>query len=325
MGLLFFFLAQHFELGGEVPLAVEPADWPTAVSFAMDSEGFLYHANYWRHEVQKLKPNGEILFPVGKKGQGPGEYHKPRALTLIHQESQLLLVCEGEKVQIYSVQDGSFMRTLAPFYPANGWQDGRGLLPKGDSLLALGGPGEDLIEAVNSAGKKSDSWMRGPLLPAEGPETGITLFTLDRRGNAFVSYGVYPLLYYAAPRQAVAQEWTIGVPHHYREPPKKAFPLEQRFDRKKVEAYYNSFSQVDGLFVLPESEVLLVVWKINEPVPFAVEAYDLKTRQRVLANFHPRGRPVCSRGELLACEEILEDEAGELLAHNLVLYRYQRQ
>jgi hypothetical protein len=317
--LLSFYLLQVFRLERETPLEVEPADWPTAVSFAMDSEGFLYYTNYWRHEVAKLSPNGRILFSVGHKGQGPGEYYKPRCLTLINKETELLFVGDGEKVQIFSTHDGSFARTLAPFFPANGW------LEEGDGhLLALKGPGEDLLDVIAMSGEKTGSWMRGPA-ELSGALQGTLAFTIDPIGNVYVSYGVYPLLYYAAPRQAVAQEWAIGVPHHYREPPKKAFPLEQRFDRKKVEAYYDSFSQVYGLYVLPESDVLLVVWKINEPVPYAVEAYDLKTRQRVLANFHPRGRPVCSRGELLACEEILEDEAGELLAHNLVLYRYQRQ
>jgi len=319
MILISLLLAQSFQEIKAIPLAVTPAELPTAVSFAMDAEGFIYVADYWRHEVWKLNPEGGIQFAVGGKGRGPGEYFKPRRIQLNVEKSQLLVVSEGEKVQIFSGKDGSFVRTLVPYYPANGW------LAFGDNFLALRKPGGDLLDVINPSGEKTGSWMRGPAVSAEGTERGRMYCALDRRGSAYVSYGVLPVLYYAASGQPAAQEWVIRVPHHYREPPKKAFPLEQRFDRKKVEAYFGSFSQVYGLYVLQESDVLLVVWFLNEPVPYAVEAYDLNTRQRVLANFHPRGRPVCSRGELLACEEILEDEAGELLAHNLVLYRYQRQ
>jgi hypothetical protein len=317
MVFVIFLLNQIFRLDTEIPLSeIEPAYKQTAVSFAINSNRISFFADFWRHEILKIDKNGKVLFTIGRKGNGPGEYNQPRDLVLINGESQLLVVSEGEKVQIFSSLDGSFVRTLSPYFPANGWQE------SGAHLLALKGPEEDLLDVFNYNGKKIGSWMRGPAERADGP-TGRWHFTLDLHGTAYVSYGIHPIIYFAAAGQAKAQEWPIGVPQHYHEPPMVGFPVEQRFNRKKVEAYYTSFSQVSGLFALPESNVLLVVWRLHEPVPYAVEAYDLKTRQRVLANFHPRGRPVCSRGELLACEEILEDEAGELLAHNLVLYRYQ--
>jgi len=313
-----FFLFQSFRFHRKISLEeVEPAYRPTAACLALDSANSVYFANYWRHELWKVSHDGHVLFPVGSAGQGPGEYRKPRGITLIHGESQLLVVSEGEKVQIFSTVDGSFVRTLVPFYPANGWLDA------GDHFLALQGPGEDLLDVINPDGEKISSWMRGPAVSKGRVERLEMCFALDRQGTAYVNYGILPVLHVAASRQPTAQEWAISVPNHYREPPTNALSLEHRYDRDKMEAYFTSFSHVSKIFVLPESDVLLVAWLLHEPVPYAVEAYDLNTRQRVLANFHPRGRPVCSRGELLACEEILEDEEGELLAHNLVLYRYQ--
>jgi len=299
-----------------IAITVDPS--ATGAAIALDLKGNIYYANYWEHAVYGLDQDGALHMRYGSPGGGPGELHKPFQL-LLHDQDQFLVVVGGDdRIQVFSTQSGAFVRSL-PYLGVNGLMSN----PAG-GFLGIGMQDKFLIQEIDEQGQKGKEWMRG--LGYSSAAASIRWsFAMSPRGTIYYAEGVTPELLHAQWRDEQVKVWTLSIPAHYVDPPGKPLPQEAYFDRKKVEAYYDSFSQIYDLFVLPESEVLLVVWKINEPVPYAVEAYDLKTRQRVLANFHPRGRPVCSRGELLACEEILEDEAGELLAHNLVLYRYQRQ
>jgi hypothetical protein len=65
-----------------------------------------------------------------------------------------------------------------------------------------------------------------------------------------------------------------------------------------VEAYYDSFTQIDELGMMNQ-KFLAVNWRLPNPYPFSLDIYRLADRELVLRDFRPPGRLVAAVGDKL--------------------------
>lgn len=159
----------------------EDAGFTTIVSAAIGPTGTLFAADYVTCRVAAFSPEGRMLWKVGRKGHGPGEYQVPYRLTATPEGTVLVFdIGTGEVTTLGS--DGRFLsRTMLPLRFA-----------AMDAMVA--GAGDLLISGVTTT-------------PGQGRRHGVHRFRRTVASLAYVgSFGPLP----TARDTAVLPFWGAG-------------------------------------------------------------------------------------------------------------------
>ncbi len=266
-------------------LSVEPAIRPPLLR--IDSKENIWYQDYWGHTLTKMDPTGKMIFQLKGPGEGPGELKKPVCFTLVDQEKTLLVLHSYMKLAMYSSSTGQFKKDLSKSYLAirlYPWDK--------DNFLALkdptaeSGPGFELYDYRKA--KAGKSWYR------RTPSGSTTFFTswfafAHGVGNTiYYQPGHHPEIYVFKNFENTPHVWKLKPPPGYIKSPEKTLPEKDRYNREKMDAYANSFTQVRS-FVLLKSQ-MIVCWFQPESEKFYYQAYDTAKETLVRENLPIQGQ-----------------------------------
>ena len=306
------FLLKHVRA---IPLKAEVSR--TLPAILVDRNQNIFYRDYWGHKVTKMDRNGSVLFTLGAgPGQGPGELYKPKWLGFSLGENIIYVMDSSGKIQTFDMLTGKYLKVLARI-------PGYTLTPRRDGFLILGnGQGRRFIHLMNNLGKIEKNWY-----PNIGYDPGkVTASKFKAAWHGGITYyaeGAFPEIWMIKDGADSHQVWELTPPRHYRKPPKKPMDPAWRFDGKKVESYYNSFTKVWNLGLL-ENRFLAVCWDIRTPFFGSLDLYSLedKQRTRILANVPLPGLLACTNGSFLyVWEEKIAGNEDEDDQHILHIYK----
>ncbi len=134
---------------------------------AVDSEQNIYVLDAGNHRVIKFGKQGQFIWKVGRKGQGPGEFQYPRDVSLSPEEE--VVVGDGQRVHFFTVES-NYLRSIRL---DKSWHDFF-FLPDGRILVSLfvrGRPGvaaEYCTEDGKFIKEFPDEYRYGPELSMGG-------------------------------------------------------------------------------------------------------------------------------------------------------------
>jgi len=142
-GTFAFDLEDDLVIGGDP--AKEDYYFPKGGVLSVDDEGNIYVADFGNRRVHVFDKSGKFLWPLGRRGQGPGEYQSPGRVLFDPQGNPCVwgpreLVCFGK--------DGSFMKKI----PVKTFLSTSMLGPRGTIIgttqprLGSGGPKYTLVQ-----------------------------------------------------------------------------------------------------------------------------------------------------------------------------------
>ena len=70
--------------------------------------------------IYAFSPQGKFLFPIGRRGKGPGEYLQPLDICLSGDGKELLVLEGSNRISIFDPENGKFRKALVPE-----WREGR--------------------------------------------------------------------------------------------------------------------------------------------------------------------------------------------------------
>jgi len=169
-------------------LFYQPAD------IAGDSEGNLYVLDGGNHRIQKFDRQGKYLSTTGRRGQGPGEFSRPKCIDLDAEGNIYVADAANQRIEIFN-SGGENLRSIR-FYATNILFR---LLKNGDILIRNpnldGGRGLSkgnvpLFKIIDRNGKTKSRFGQGVFFTKFPSSTGGNrlLFSTDDKDNAYVSF-----------------------------------------------------------------------------------------------------------------------------------------
>ncbi|MBC8180946.1 6-bladed beta-propeller [candidate division KSB1 bacterium] len=101
-------LQKVWEVGGEDPGFI----FNNISTIDIDENGRVYVVDIMESDVKVFSSSGEYLFPVGNKGQGPGEFENPRNLSIL--PNQQIVVIDKNYLNRFNIfnHDGEFINSF---------------------------------------------------------------------------------------------------------------------------------------------------------------------------------------------------------------------
>jgi hypothetical protein len=101
-------LQKIWEVGGEDPGFI----FNNISTIDIDENGRVYVVDKLESDVKVFSSSGEYLFPIGNKGQGPGEFQNPRNLLLL--QNQQIAVIDKNYLNRFNIfnHDGEFINSF---------------------------------------------------------------------------------------------------------------------------------------------------------------------------------------------------------------------
>ncbi len=204
---------------------------------AVDAAGNIYVLDSANARVQKFGPDGKYLATIGRKGQGPGEFIFPEALSLDRDGN--LVVGDGAQNRIHVIIGGG--QDVRSIVVGEGPVSGVRPLPAGDfagraSTSAFSRPGEPikavsemrLFRRVGADGRITGSF--GLLTDFGEPTTtamgNASTFDVDAQGAVLVSFNAQNRVEKYAPDGRLL--WRSDRPLAYGTEVKKKGKMEER-------------------------------------------------------------------------------------------------
>jgi hypothetical protein len=260
----------------------------------ISSKGAIYFFHFQEHRLFHLEPNGALRHEIGQPGNGPGEHFKPFKGCLSSDEKYLIVEYGDCKIQVFDAQTGGFVRLMSPRVPVNGlqpWDE--------TTFFGLGGRRDHLALLFDHNGKVLHRGMKGPGFPENLPVGIKWSWVIGPDKTVYYCDGALPELWVGTPFAEEYETWNLLKPALFRKAPPKKLNPSYYFDRTRVEAYYESFTQIDAIGGLRDNHYLAVNWLLNESYPFSLDIYRLADRELVLRDFRPPGRLVATVGDKL--------------------------
>jgi hypothetical protein len=296
-----------------IELQVEPVYTTDHPFVLIDKQERVFFLDYWAHRIRCLNPNGEIAFDIGRPGNGPGEHFKPSSACFLEKETILAVWYADCSVQLFSTSDGTFLRQWSPYFSGIGivqWGD-RHILASSSIKIIIGNWEGEIVESFPMPD------LIGPNNPTSPTSRTVSCCVIPNTSFYFAE-GAFPEILVGHKGQQELSTWALLTPTHYKEPPRARLDSRFYFNREKVEAYFDSFTQIDRLGML-RGHFLAVNWRLPSPYPFSLDIYRLAGRELVLRDFRPPGPLVATVGDKLyfitLSEGLDNDSADRHLLH----------
>ncbi len=287
------FLLSDFPLNYTVTLSVEPATRHPLI--LIDLKENIWYQDYWGHSITKMSPTGSVLFQLKGPGKGPGELEKPTCFTLVD-DGQILLVHHSQtRLMAYNASSGKFIKEISRKFVATRifpWDKNSFLALKDPT--GVGGPGFELFDYHKATSGKA--WYRRA--QSRSPFTASWFAFAQGTGNTlYYQPGEQPEINVFKAFEATPHIWKLKPPPGYIKPPEAALPEKDRYNRLKVDAYYNSYTQVRSFALLKDK--MIVCWFHPEPERFYYQIYDPAKETVVQDNLPVRGQLISVVGAKL--------------------------
>jgi hypothetical protein len=248
-------LEEEFSLGGQGD--ANEGTFSEVRDIAVDEADKIYVLDYKESQVKVFGPDGKYLMSIGKKGEGPGEMDRPRALSL--NSNELMVLGLNRRLSFFSL-DGEPRRSLSTkeIWALYAEMDSQGKIVITEGLVAM--------DSVTYRIKKFDAQMN--LLqelassPAPNSLTGFDPFMpihywlIDRHDNIIYGYPEKYEIQVLSPEgkllKKICRDYDpVAVSEKEKEEEKKDAPPELKFSFSKYHSAYSRFAvdDEDRLFV----------------------------------------------------------------------------
>ncbi len=304
-----------FSLKRTIPLTVEPAMRHPLMN--IDSKENIWYQDYWGHSITKMSPAGTVMFQLKGPGKGPGELEKPICFTLLDQDQVLVVLHRQTRLMAYSADSGKFLREISKFYLAIRlfpWNKDIFLAVKNPS--AVSGPGFEFYNCQKA--KPGKSWYRRSSNRSAFTDSWFA-FANGEGNTLYYQPGSLPEIYVFKSFEDTPHVWKLKPPPGYIEPPKTPLPEKDRYNRIKVDAYYNSYTQIRSFALLKGQ--MIVCWYHPDPERFYYQAYDTSKELLTKENLPVEGQLICSASnKLYTLLRADLDDSGENGKERVLVY-----
>jgi hypothetical protein len=298
-------LAEELALGGEG--AGQEYTFSEVRDIAVDEAEKIYVLDSKESQVKVFGPDGKYLMTMGKKGEGPGEMDRPRALSLNSRE--LMVLGLNRRLSFFSL-DGEPRRSLSTkeIWALYAEMDSQGDIVITEGLVAM--------DSVTYRIKKFDGRMNFlrelASSPAPNSLTGFDPFMpihywlIDRHDNVIYGYPERYEIQVLSPQgkllKKICRDYDpVAVSEKEKEEEKEDAPAELKFSFSKYHSAYSRFTVDD------EDRLFVRTWE--RPENGDTYFYDVFDPQgRYLAKILLPKRPVIIKKNKLYSVE--EDEEG---------------
>ncbi|PIE90766.1 MAG: hypothetical protein CR997_03840 [Acidobacteria bacterium] len=309
---MFLLLTFSLSFYGSIELAKERdisfIDYPVQC-LVVNNDGDCYLIGYWHSKVTKVSAEGKFLYQIqGRFGQGPGEFGKPTNALIMNHGQTLLIIDSHGKMVLFNEKTGEFIKTVSKRDPAN-------LFLKYDEthflLMFNINPSDHLFKILNLDGEMVHSWFPQKIyddLYKKDVWTRRYAACLGPDKELYFQEGSYPEILLFEKDKDFFKTIKLKWPKYYREPPEKAFNPKHRFNKKKIQEYFNSYTQLKNFFYISD-KYILIVWYIYKPYEISMDLYNIKDNQLLIKDFVPKGEIVTVHSNsIYVLEEVEDDE-----------------
>lgn len=257
------------------------------IRLACDSKGQIIAADYTQNEIRKFGADGKLIGPIGRGGDGPGEYRFVVAIGVDAADN--LYVVASHRIRVYDAS-GKF---VADFSDASlGLTRSVRALPDGSLLLAeYDRPTRTVLQKyVNgkTAAHFCDAFKR------DGANAEEIMMTYS---GGFIDVGPDGMIYYTQMSPYEIRKFTPAgelVMQVFRE---NNFVTTPSVAKKGNTSAFRSYSGPTGIFALPDGRFLNIVGIVNDegkPTATILDLFDaeghLLLSQRLAAFYSPQWR-----------------------------------
>jgi hypothetical protein len=122
------------ELTIDESMMPEDTFFESAVSIAVDEEGFVYICDFKANNIKKFDSSGKYVKTIGRMGQGPGEFNMPFEITVTG--NRLIVWDMGNSRLCIHTTDGEFIKSIQVLRD-EGWPQKMRSLPNGDVIIEI--------------------------------------------------------------------------------------------------------------------------------------------------------------------------------------------
>lgn len=251
---------------------IKPGD---AMAFAIDSTGAIYVIDKAHKQVKKFAKSGDLIQTIGSPGKGPGRFVVPWSLTCDAKDNLYVLDTPQSRVNIFD-KEGNFHSSF--IFSAVGFAATSIAVSRSGNIY-LGG-WKSPLETSSTMVHKFDQQGNyvSSFLPIDQQVIRLNLniiagveFAIDSGDNLYAIQRVNPMFSKFGPGGDFLGQFGRR-PTFYQEPvkyPKLIYPK----DESRIEPLLAEWTQLNGIFTLRDSRVLLV-FRTHTPKEFAIEIYD---------------------------------------------------
>lgn len=247
--------------------------------------GEIWVLAYWEGWLKKFDPSMNLLLSISPVNDVPGGLFSAMEMIDLEDGRAWVYLHSTNKTHEIETKTGKFIKTHK--------MGALGFFPFGENLLLAVGKHSDMFDqgdnynvVVDRQATLLNSWpidLEAMLAKSSGV---IELVALQDQ-RVFWSTGMVPEIEISAPGK-IQKNWLLSTPAGYLDPPKQSFDLNSRFDRRKVEAFYSSFTQIYGIYPVAEYGIA-VCWKTSGR-PFLMDVFDYRTGKRYVKTKEIPGR-----------------------------------
>ncbi len=267
-------------------------------SLQIDEQGYLWLLDSKVGNVKKYDQRGNLIFSLGRKGEGPGEFELPLDFFL-------------SKYKIYIIDP---MRRLLSIFNKNGnfedsfkIKDGRQVkLDKEGEKIIISAPWVKsekegyCIHIYNKEGKLVKSFFPiANIVLKNNMKCDWTYFDLDRENYIYaVQEMEYKIFKYSV--NGDLSKTFSKINSYYSPPPSELF--KEFYLREALEKWIKSWTHVAGIYV--SNNLLIVNLRNFEPEEYIIDIYDLNGNF-ILGGLKTSYRMLCSdqRGNIYFLSE----------------------
>jgi len=257
-------LAEDLRIGGKDQ---EDVVFGTMVHITADSKGQIIVADYAQNTIEKFAADGRLIGPIGRGGDGPGEYRFVVAISVDPKDN--LYVAGSNRVRVYDASD----KYITDFRDASGnyMRAVRGL-PDGSVLLAeYDRPTKSVLQ------KYVDNKHTGHFGDAFKPSSPYAEEMMLSYAGGYIDVGADGMIYYTQMSPYEIRKFTPSGDLVMQVLRENDFVTAPRVEKKGSSTTFFPFSGSNAIFVLPDGKFLNVVGIVgtdNKPTATVLDLFD---------------------------------------------------
>ncbi|PIE90765.1 MAG: hypothetical protein CR997_03835 [Acidobacteria bacterium] len=243
---MFFLLTFSLSFYGSIELAKERdisfIDYPVERLVA-NNDGDCYLIGYWHSKVTKVSAEGEFLYQIqGRFGQGPGEFGKPWYAIIMNHGQTLLIIDSHGKMVLFNEKTGEFIKTVSKHDPGNCF-----LKYDETHFLSIINVSDHLFKILNLNGETVHSWFpKRKYLDFYEKEVWTRSYAacISPDKKIYFQEGSYPEIFLFEKDKDFFKTIKLKWPKYYREVPEKGLNPKYRFNNKKMQEHFDSYTHL---------------------------------------------------------------------------------
>jgi hypothetical protein len=270
-------LSDDLRIGGSTAAQVQ---FGKIIRLACDSKGRIIVADYTQNEIRRFDAGGKLLGPIGKAGDGPGEYRFIVAIGVDAKDN--LYVVGSKRVRVYDA-GGNFVSDFRDDSP-NLVHCVRAL-PDGSLLLAEYDSQTNTVLQKYVA-TKHDAHFGAPF--KFGGQFASEMMMAYAGG--FIDVGADGMIYYTQMSPYEIRKYTPSgdlVMQIFRE---NNFVTAPHVEKKGSAMIFHTYSGSTAIFALPDGKLLNVVAVVDADGKPSRTVFDLFDKEGHLLLSHPIDR-----------------------------------